>query len=221
MLIRKVHHVAYRCIDARQRTSVAHRHRHRRPGARPRGRGRDRDRRHEHADGRCAGRVPRAARRDLAGSARRQRQARRAGEGAAAPGPGRACTALPHRRLHRLLHRHPPRHRGRQAVPPGPAADAQLQVGADRLPRARLLDRRERPALQAPARPAKGRCASRAAEPRRPPTGPRPSSSPTTRSTAATFSRAIYSAPGRSRVLLPTKLARCSRSRLAASSRSR
>ena len=40
-----------------------------------------------------------------------------------------------------------------QAVPPGQAAAAQLQVGADRLPRARLLDRRLRPGRSPPARP--------------------------------------------------------------------
>ena len=67
--------------------------------------------------------------------------------------------ALPHRRLHRLLHRHPPRDHGRQAVPPRQPAAAQLQVGADRLSRPRLVDRRERPALQAAAGPDQGaRC---------------------------------------------------------------
>ena len=49
---------------------------------------------------------------------------------------------VPHRRLHRLLHRHPPRHRRRQAVPARQPAAAELQVGADRLPRPRLVDRR-------------------------------------------------------------------------------
>ena len=37
---------------------------------------------------------------------------------------------------------HPPRHHGRQAVPPRQPAAAELQVGADRLPRPRLVDRR-------------------------------------------------------------------------------
>jgi hypothetical protein len=59
--------------------------------------------------------------------------------------------ALRHRRLHRLLHRHPPRHRGGQAVPARQPAAAQLQVGAHRLPRPRLVHRRQRPA-GAPAR---------------------------------------------------------------------
>ena len=44
----------------------------------------------------------------------------------------------------RLLHRHPPRHQHRQAAAPGQPAAAELQVGADRLSRARLVDRRLR-----------------------------------------------------------------------------
>ena len=61
--------------------------------------------------------------------------------------------ALPcaHRRLHRLLHRHPPCHRGGQAVPARQPAAAQLQVGADRLPRPRVEHRRQ------PRRPSCGR----------------------------------------------------------------
>ena len=65
--------------------------------------------------------------------------------------------ALPHRRLHRLLHQHPPRHHGRQAVPPRQPAAAELQVGADRLPRPGLVDRRERPSsFRRPQRPDQG-----------------------------------------------------------------
>ena len=58
-----------------------------------------------------------------------------------------AGPAVPDRRLHRLLHRHPPRHCGRQAVPARQPAAAELQVGADRLSRPRVVDQRERPAL--------------------------------------------------------------------------
>ncbi len=54
-----------------------------------------------------------------------------------AAGRDRDGPAVPHRRLHRLLHRHPPRHGRGQAVPARPAAAAELQVGAHRLPRAR------------------------------------------------------------------------------------
>ena len=43
------------------------------------------------------------------------------------------------RQLHRFLHLHSPRHRGRAAVPPRQPAAAELQVGADRLSRPRLL----------------------------------------------------------------------------------
>lgn len=47
--------------------------------------------------------------------------------------------------LHRLLHRHPPRHHGGQAVPPGQSPAAQLRVGAYRLSRTQLVDRAQRP----------------------------------------------------------------------------
>ena len=93
--------------------------------------------------------------------------------------------ALPHRRLHRLLHRHPPRHHGRQAVPPRQPAAAQLQVGADRLPRPRLVDRRQRPALQAAAR-ARPRRRTRAT----PVLRPQPSGSTTSWSSACSSARA-------------------------------
>ncbi len=62
------------------------------------------------------------------------------------------------RRLHRLLHEHPPRDHRRQAVPPRQPAAAELQVGADRLPRPGLVDRS----------PAASRSAARSARPRRP-----------------------------------------------------
>ena len=140
------------------RRAAAHRRGHRRPDARPEtgaramplgpghrraagaaGRGRA-----EAADGgggrprgarcaaRCRRRWPRAATRAVP----------RAVPGAAAQ--VQMAAALRHRRLHRLLHRHPPRHRGGQAVPPRQPAAAQLQVGADRLPRPRLQHRRQR-----------------------------------------------------------------------------
>ena len=51
----------------------------------------------------------------------------------------RAAPAGAHRRLHRLLRRHPPRDQRRQAVPPRQPAAAELQVRADRLPRPRLI----------------------------------------------------------------------------------
>ena len=59
--------------------------------------------------------------------------------------------ALPHRRLHRLLHQHSPRDDRRQAVPPRQPAAAQLQVGADRLPRPGLVDHRQRAIVPAAA----------------------------------------------------------------------
>ena len=63
--------------------------------------------------------------------------------------PGRAVRrrdgrAVRDRRLHRLLHEHPSRHDGGQAVPPRQPAAAELQVGADRLSRPRVVDRRQR-----------------------------------------------------------------------------
>ena len=57
--------------------------------------------------------------------------------------------ARAHRRLHRLLHLDPSRDDRRQAVPPRQSAAAELQVGADRLSRPRLVDRRQRPARSA------------------------------------------------------------------------
>ncbi len=60
--------------------------------------------------------------------------------GAAARAGGlHAAPALRDRRLHGFLRRHPPRHQCRPAVPPRPAADAELQARADRLSRPRLL----------------------------------------------------------------------------------
>ena len=58
------------------------------------------------------------------------------------------------RRLHRFLRRHPPRHQRRQAVPARQSAAAELQMGADRLPRPRLVDRRHRHAGAPAERPA-------------------------------------------------------------------
>ena len=72
---------------------------------------------------------------------------RRGPEGPCLPGPagrGRDGPAVPHRRLHRLLHQHPPRDDRRQAVPSRQPAAAELQVGADRLSRPCLVDRRQR-----------------------------------------------------------------------------
>ena len=102
------------------------------------------DRRHERADGaaaRSASRIARArcrARCAAAATARPDCAPRLRAVG------GRARRPLPHRRLHRLLHEHPSRHRGRAAVPARQSAAAQLQVGADRLSRACLVDRRQR-----------------------------------------------------------------------------
>ena len=91
---------------------------------------------------RAAARAARCGCRELLATARRPGSGR-----AAACMPRRACTLhLParDRRLHRLLRRHPPRDQRRQAVPARQPAAAELQVGADRLPRPRLVDRRRR-----------------------------------------------------------------------------
>ena len=129
----------------RQRGSLARRRRDRRPGARPArppgliGRRDDMNA----ADAPLNALRPSAARWPrrgiVAACARAATKQARVAQRAAAAGTGRVRPALPHRRLHRLLHRHPPRHRGRQAVPARQPAAAQLQVGADRLPRARLV----------------------------------------------------------------------------------
>ena len=58
----------------------------------------------------------------------------------AAAGAGAIRVAGAHRRLHRLLYLDPSCDRGRAAVPARQAADAQLQLAADRLPRPQLLD---------------------------------------------------------------------------------
>ena len=90
--------------------------------------------------------------------------ARAFGHGLAVAGQGaRRCScrmdevemarAVPHRRLHRLLHRHPSRDDGGQAVPPRQPAAAELQVGADRLPRPQLVDRRQRATVRAAVGP--------------------------------------------------------------------
>ena len=55
--------------------------------------------------------------------------------------------------LHRLLRIHPPRHPRRPALPSRPAAAAQLQIRAHRLPRPRFVARRQRNAGAPPARP--------------------------------------------------------------------
>ncbi len=104
-------------------------------------------------DGRHRRRAAHRARRPVVGIARRQRPGPvpRVVPGAAGRGGVRA--AVPHRRLHRLLHRHPPCHHGGPAVPARQPAAAQLQVGADRLPRPRIVDHGQRPHLQPAARP--------------------------------------------------------------------
>ena len=75
----------------------------------------------------------------LSRALRADRRARSAAIGAGAAGEPRPCVAGAHRRLHRLLLLHPPCDRRRAAVPPGPAADAQLPLAADRLSRPQLL----------------------------------------------------------------------------------
>ena len=92
------------------------------------------------------------------------------------------------RRLHRLLHRHPPRDQHGPHVPAGQSAAAELQVGADRLPRARFVGRAS----------AARRCGGRAARSRRR-TRPRRRSarragSTTRPSSASSSGRAIRSA---------------------------
>src|SRR5262245_48950847 len=76
-------------------------------------------------------------------SRRRWPRAHQGRSAAVAPPPPRrglsARTSGRHRRLHRLLRRHPPRHQRRQAVPPRQPAAAELQIRADRLSRPRLL----------------------------------------------------------------------------------
>ena len=139
---------------AGQRRAAAHRRGHRRPGARPAlaraqcpwgrrrrraagaaGRGRP-----ERADGAGAGGAAQRCAPRCRGAGRRQRRRRRSWSCACCRRP-QAEMRLPcrDRRLHRLLHRHPPRHRGGQAVPARQPAAAQLQVGADRLPRPRVV----------------------------------------------------------------------------------
>ena len=55
---------------------------------------------------------------------------------------GAAARAVPRRRLHRFLRRHPPRDQRRQAVPARQSAAAELQICADRLSWPRVVDRR-------------------------------------------------------------------------------
>ena len=90
------------------------------------------------------------------GLKRGQRAGNRLALRCAAGEPRASGPALPDRRLHRLLRRHPPRHRGGQAVPARCAAVAELQVGADRLPRPGVDSAGQRPRLPAAPRPAEG-----------------------------------------------------------------
>ena len=56
-----------------------------------------------------------------------------------------------HRRLHRLLRQRAPRHERRLDVPPRQSAAAELQMDSHRLPRPRVVDRRQRHAGAPPA----------------------------------------------------------------------
>ena len=148
---------AVRTLSPRGRSEVPHRRGHRRPGARSGARGAHRHRRHEraHASRPAGAQGPAAS--AVAGVAHRQRAAKQRWSRA-------SChrrdvddgTALPHRRLHRLLYEHPSRDGGRQAIPSGQSAAAQLPVGADRLSRTRIVNRRERQAIRRPAGQFKG-----------------------------------------------------------------
>ena len=152
--------------SARARSRRASRRRDRRPDPRSRRGARSR----ELLDGDDASIVERVCRRGRAQSAARGRAERDARACAAAlsrAAPGRyagrtrgaqarasAARAdarerellLParDRRLHRLLRVDPPRDERRQHVPAGQSAAAELQVGADRLSRPRVVDRAER-----------------------------------------------------------------------------
>ena len=88
--------------------------------------------------------------------ARRLARTRAVGALPCRTGRCRIHAAGAHRRLHRLLHGHPPRDDGGQAVPPRQPAAAELQVGADRLPRSRLVHRRQRHADPAAVGPDQG-----------------------------------------------------------------
>ena len=86
-----------------------------------------------------------------------------------ADGRGRAAAARRGRRLHRLLRLDPPRDQRRQHVPARQPAAAQLQVGADRLPRPGVVAGTERHAGAAAERTDQGpqdRRAGVRAEPR-------------------------------------------------------
>ncbi|CAA9307712.1 MAG: Fumarylacetoacetase, partial [uncultured Gemmatimonadaceae bacterium] len=97
-----------------------------------------------------------AARRAEPAAARRRPALRARGRGGAARAERRGRAARPggDRRLHRLLRVGAPRHQRGADVPARRPAAAQLQVRPDRLPRARLLDRREWHAGASPARAA-------------------------------------------------------------------
>ena len=90
------------------------------------------------------------ARRALRSASRRRcctrvhASARRAGADAAPRERLRAAPAGRDRRLHGLLRRHPPRDERGEAVPSRQPLAAELQVRADRLPRAKLVDRGRR-----------------------------------------------------------------------------
>ena len=151
--------------------AVAHRRGDRRPGAGPAcraragamvrgGGGRARaagGRRPEHVHGRRLRRAPRGACGPVTGARARQPAAAGARLLPAAASGRRAHRALRHRRLHGLLHRHPPCHHGGPPVPAGQPAAAQLPVGTDRLSRPQFVHRGR----------AATRCGGRWAKPRR------------------------------------------------------
>ena len=104
-----------------------------------------RDRRHERVHAHGTGPARRAAPHAVAPPARRQLARGRAAPVPRADGVRRDGTAVPDRRLHRFLHEHPPRDGRRPPVPARQSAAAELQVGADRLPRPRVVGGRQRP----------------------------------------------------------------------------
>ena len=149
---------AVRHLQAQGREGIAaRRRRDRRPDPRPRGaRHQDRaDAERPRGDG--PRRVEAAAQGAVARACRSKNANKRFATLPAADEAGRAVPAGGDRRLHRLLHRHPPRHQhGTHAASRQPAA-AELQVGADRLSRPQLVDRRLGHAQVArPARPDQG-----------------------------------------------------------------
>ena len=112
---------------------------------------------------------------------------------------------MPDRRLHGLLHEHPPRDGGRPPVPARQSAAAQLQVGAHRLPRPRVVGGRQRPVDSPSGRPVQG--ARRRRSRRR-----SDASASTTNWSSASSSRGPMRRASRCRSPMPRRISSASRS---------